>query len=78
MKKQYDFSKGERGKFFRKAALLVPQQTAEANVVIDREGYPIVLLPEEIRIDATEMRVSRYGTRVILTPIKKKKRAPEN
>ena len=75
MKDEYDFSAATRGKFFRKHARLVPPQTATAKIVIDR-GSPVVLLPEEICIEHAEMRVSRYGKRVILSPIKKK-RAPK-
>lgn len=74
MKDEYDFSTAERGKFFRKRARLVSPQTAKARVVMDR-GSPVVLLPEEFRIEAAEMRVSRYGKKVILSPIKKR-RAP--
>jgi virulence-associated protein VagC len=72
---EYEFAGAERGKFFRKRARSVFPRTAKAKVVIDRHGYPILLLPEEFRIDATEMRVSRYGKRIILSAIKKK-RAP--
>jgi virulence-associated protein VagC len=43
---------------------------------VDREGYTIVVFPENIYIEAKKMRVSRYGKRVILSPIKKK-RAPK-
>ena len=76
MKDEYGFSTAERGKVFRKRARLASQQTAKAKVVMDR-GSPVVLLPEEFRIEAAELRVSRYGKKVILSPIKKK-RAPKN
>ena len=75
MKDEYDFSAAERGKFFRKRVRLVAPQTVTAKVVMDR-GSPVVILPEEIHIEHAEMRVSRYGKKVILFPIKKK-RAPK-
>ena len=72
MKDEYDFSTAERGKFFRKRARLFAPKMATAKVVMER-GTPVVLLPEEIRIEHAEMRVSRYGKKVILSPIKKKR-----
>jgi len=75
MKDEYNFSTAERGKLLRKRARLVSPQTAKAKGVMDR-GSPVVLLPEDMRIEHAEMRVSRYGRRVILSPIKKK-RAPK-
>jgi hypothetical protein len=75
MKREYDFTGTEHGRFCRKPVPLLPRQSAKARVVIDRDGYPILLLPEEFRINATEMRVSMYGKRAILVSIKKK-RAP--
>jgi hypothetical protein len=74
MKGEYDFTGAERGKFFRRRARSAFPQTAEADVFIDREGYTVVVFPEHIHIEAKKMRVSRYGKRVILLPIKKKKR----
>jgi hypothetical protein len=76
MRDEYDFSTAEHGKFFRKRARLVSPEPARAKIVMNR-GSPVVLLPEEFRIEAAEMRVSRYGKKVILSPIKKK-RAPKN
>lgn len=75
MKRDFDFTASERRKVFRKPVPLLPRQRVIAKVVIDRDGYPILLLPEQFRINATEMRVSTYGKRAILVSIKKK-RAP--
>jgi hypothetical protein len=76
MKDESDFSNARRGKLARRDARLVPPQTTTARLFMDR-GSQCVLLPDEFRLEGTEMRVSRYGKRVILSPIKKK-RAPKN
>ncbi len=78
MKREYDFAGAERGKFFRKRARSAFPQTGTGEVFVDREGYTIVVFPENIYIEAKEMRASRYGKRVILLPIKRKKRARRN
>jgi hypothetical protein len=78
MKREYDVAGPERGKLFRKRARSAFPQTGTGEVFVDREGYTIVLFPENIYIEAKKMRVSRYGKRVILSPIKKKKRARKN
>lgn len=51
-------------------------QTGIGDVFVDREGYTIVVFPENIHIEAKEMRAARFGKKVILMPIKKKMRPP--
>ena len=76
MKREYDFAGGERGKFVRKRARSALVQTGIGDVFVDREGYTIVIFPEHIHVNQKTMRARRYGKRVILTPIRKK-RAPK-
>jgi hypothetical protein len=72
MKQEYDFTGAERGKFFRKLALSALPQTETGGVFVDREGYTIVVFAENIHIEVNTMQTSRYGKRVIPTPIKKR------
>jgi len=53
----------------------VPPREATARLFTHR-GYQCVLLPDDFRLEGTEMRAARFGKKVILTPIKKKMRAP--
>jgi hypothetical protein len=77
MKREYDVAGAERGKFFRKRARSAFPQTGIGDVFVDREGYTIVIFPANIHVEAKTMRTRRYGERVILLPIKNKKRAPK-
>ena len=76
MKREYDFPGTERGKVFRKLARSALPQTGTGEVFVDREGYTIVVFPENIHVEVNTMRASRYGKKVILMPIKKKMRPP--
>ncbi len=75
MKDEYDFSAGERGKFFGKAAPPAFLQTGIGQAYADREGYTIVVFPEHIHIGAKTMLATRNGKQVVLTKAKKRKRA---
>ena len=83
MKDEYDFSTGERGKFFHEGARLVPSSRPEPpNMSRDQgmtfaaklfmyDGDQAVPLPDEFRFEGDEVRISKVGDQVILEPIKK-------
>jgi hypothetical protein len=52
MKDEYNFSRAERGKFFRRATRLVPPREATARLFMHR-GYQCVLLPDDFHRDAS-------------------------